>query len=98
MKLPFLLLSLAAGALLGWLSIVAGIWFLMPVFLLGAGIVAIALTPVVRWRIVAFGIGLLAVFAVQSNRWIQTINETQRQLKGHKVTIRKEFKTAPRPF
>ncbi len=98
MKLPLLLLSLLAGALLGWLSIVGGIWFLMPVFLICAGIVAIKLDAASRWRIAAFGVGLLVVFALQANQFIQTITQTHRELKDHKVTISPQFKTPPRAF
>ena len=88
MRFLFLLASLLAGALIGWLSILAAIWFIMPIVLIGAGLVATSLDKAVRWRIAAFSVGLIVVFVFQATEFVRGVNETQRLLKNHKVKIR----------
>lgn len=92
MQFLFLLASLGAGALIGWLSILAAIWFIMPIVLIGAGLMATSLDNVVRWRVAAFSVGLIVVFGFKATEFVRGVNEQQRLLKNHKVTV-----PTPRP-
>lgn len=92
MRFLFLLAALLAGAFIGWLSILAGIWFLMPIFLICAGVVATSLDKVMRWRLAAFSIGLFVVFGLQAGEFVRGVNEAQHQLKNHKVKIKQPLK------
>jgi hypothetical protein len=76
-----LLVSLVAGALIGWLSVLAGLWFLMPLIPICAGIVSIALSNEFRWRIVAFSVGLFLMFGFQLSELARGIQEGERQYK-----------------
>ena len=87
MNFLLLLVFLAAGALIGWLTIIGGIWFLMPIFLICAAIVSIRLENAVRWRIAAFSVGAFVVFGLAANQLVQSLSATDRQLKNHKVTV-----------
>ena len=87
MRFLFLLVFLAAGALVGWLTIVGGIWFLMPIFLICAAIVSIRLDAIVRWRIAAFSVGVFVVFGLEADQFMRDLNEADQQLKNHKVTV-----------
>ncbi len=88
MQFLLLLAFIGAGALIAWLSILGGIWFLMPIFLGCAAVVSYRLDNIVRWRIAAFGVGLLVVFGFQVNQFVQSIDEANKTLKNHKVKIR----------
>lgn len=71
----FLVGSLLAGALAGWLSILGGIWFVMPIFLICGAILCVALDKVMRWRWLAFSIGMFAMFAVKASEFVTGVNE-----------------------
>ncbi len=78
MPILLVLVSLVAGAFVGWMSVLAGIWFTMPIFLICAAIVSISLGREFRWRLAAFSLGLFAVFALEAHSVVDAVNEAQR--------------------
>lgn len=70
------------------MSILAGIWFTMPIFIICAAIVSIALDRAFRWRLAAFSVGLIVVFAFQFNDFVTDV--TKRQKADEALRLEKE--------
>ena len=82
MKIPLIstiVLAAFAGAFVGWMSVLAGIWFTMPIFLICAAIVSVSLDSAFRWRLAAFSIGIVVIFSLEAKSFVQGI-ETQQNL------------------
>jgi len=77
MKTLFLFASLLGGALFAWLSVIGGVWFVAPVVLAGAVALCFALDRASRWRIAAFSIGMIAVYALETKSFAQDIEQKQ---------------------
>ena len=91
MKIPLILtvvLAGFAGAFVGWMSVLAGIWFTMPIFLICAAIVSKALDSAFRWRLAAFSVGVFVLFFLQAKPLIEdfkTQQKTQKSLEKEKL-------------
>ncbi len=94
MKFLLLLACLVAGVGVAWLTILGGIWYVSPIFLIGAAFVAIALDKATRWRIAAFSLGMIAVYAAETSAFVQDIGEKQARAQQR---IRTEPAPTPRP-
>jgi hypothetical protein len=94
MKFLLLLASLVGGVFVAWLSILGGIWYVAPFCLIAAGFVAIALDKASRWRIAAFSLGMIAVYALEANSFVRDISEKQARAQQR---IRTEPAPTPRP-
>jgi len=77
MKITFVLLSLAGGALFAWLSVIGGVWYVAPVVLVGAIVMCFALDRASRWRLAAFSLGMIAVYALEVQSFAQDISSKQ---------------------
>ena len=76
---PFLVLvSLLAGAGVAYLSVIAALWYVLPVFLIIAGVVAVALDGASRWRIAAFSVGVFAVFFWEARAFVIQADNGER--------------------
>ncbi|BCM93100.1 hypothetical protein IAD21_04988 [Abditibacteriota bacterium] len=75
----FVLLSLVAGAFIGWLSVLAGIWFTLPIFLICAAIVSTSLGREFRWRLAAFSVGVFVVLGFYVNTFVRDNFEDQQK-------------------
>lgn len=82
MKIPIVftvVLAGLAGAFMGWMSVLAGIWFTMPIFLICAAIVSISLDSAFRWRLAAFSVGIVVVFSLEVRSFVEGV-ETQQKI------------------
>lgn len=92
MNALILLAMIGAGALAAFLFVVGGIWFLLPLFLIGAAIVARALDNASRWRIAAFSVGALVLLGFQLREFAREVVEQQ-----HRAEVRlKQDKDQPK--
>lgn len=98
MKIPVILaviLSLFAGALVGWLSVLAGIWFTMPIFLICAAIVSVSLDKSFRWQLAAFSVGVVVVFGLEVRSFVEGV-ETQQKIQ--KSLEKEKLNKTPQPL
>lgn len=90
MRFFLLLASLLGGILASYLSVIGGIWYVAPVFIIIAIVVAFALDNASRWRIAAFSVGMLAVFAVEVSSLVHDV--TVRQARAQQKLAQERLK------
>lgn len=77
MKIVFVFASLLGGALFAWLSVIGGVWYVAPVVLGGVIVMCFALDRASRWRLAAFSLGMIAVYALEAQGFAQDISAKQ---------------------
>jgi len=77
MKILLVFASLLGGALFAWLSVIGGVWYVAPIVLAGAIVMCFALDRASRWRLAAFSLGMIAVYALEAQGFAQDISAKQ---------------------